>query len=41
MLTVQGMIALRREATELKHEDFMEGIVEVMSKKKKDLSYYS
>eukprot|EP00047_Mylnosiga_fluctuans_P002242 m.223755 g.223755 ORF g.223755 m.223755 type:complete len:426 (-) comp10975_c0_seq1:43-1320(-) len=36
-----GMIALRREATELKHEDFMEGIVEVMAKKKKDLLYYS
>lgn len=36
-----GMIALRREATELRHEDFMEGIVEVMAKKKKDLSYYS
>merc|ERR1711865_666020 len=29
-----GMIALRREQTEIKHEDFMEGITEVQAKKK-------
>ena len=26
-----GMIALRREATELTHEDYMDGIMEVQS----------
>jgi 26S proteasome regulatory subunit T5 len=36
-----GMIALRREATVLTHEDFMEGIAEVQSKKKKSLAYFS
>jgi len=36
-----GMIALRRNATELKHEDFMDGILEVESKKRKTLSYYA
>ena len=35
------MIALRRNATELKHEDFMDGILEVESKKRKTLSYYA
>lgn len=36
-----GMIALRREATMLSHEDFMEGISEVQAKKKKDLHYFA
>jgi len=36
-----GMIALRRNATEIKHEDFMEGIAAVQSKKKQTLNYYA
>eukprot|EP00163_Fabomonas_tropica_P008042 TRINITY_DN1765_c0_g1_i3.p1 TRINITY_DN1765_c0_g1~~TRINITY_DN1765_c0_g1_i3.p1 ORF type:complete len:353 (+),score=87.98 TRINITY_DN1765_c0_g1_i3:583-1641(+) len=36
-----GMLALRRNATELQHQDFMEGINEVLATKKKDLEYYS
>ena len=36
-----GMIALRRTATELKHEDFMEGIAAVQAKKKQTLQYYA
>jgi 26S proteasome regulatory subunit T5 len=36
-----GMIALRREATEITHEDFMEGIAQVQAKKKKSLQYYA
>ena len=36
-----GMIALRRNALELGHEDFMEGIQEVMAKKKTSLQYYA
>ncbi|KAH3767862.1 AAA-type ATPase [Pelomyxa schiedti] len=36
-----GMIALRREATQLRHEDFCEGIAEVQAKKKKSLVYYA
>jgi len=36
-----GMIALRRDATEISHEDFMDGILEVQAKKKKDLTYYA
>ena len=32
-----GMIALRRGATEISHEDFMEGIQEVQAKKKASL----
>lgn len=35
-----GMAALRREATELQHEDFEEGILQVQAKKKKNLNYY-
>jgi 26S proteasome regulatory subunit T5 len=35
-----GMLALRREATEIKHEDFMEGISVVSAKKKGSLDYY-
>jgi len=34
-----GMLALRREATELQHEDFMEGIAQVSAKKKKSMGY--
>jgi 26S proteasome regulatory subunit T5 len=36
-----GMIALRRDAGQLTHEDFMEGISEVMAKKKANLEYYA
>ncbi|XP_065072140.1 26S proteasome regulatory subunit 6A-B [Rhopilema esculentum] len=36
-----GMIALRREAKELEHEDYMEGILEVQAKKKTNLMYYA
>merc|ERR1711871_1003598 len=36
-----GMLALRREATELGHEDFMEGVAQVMAKKKTALQYYA
>eukprot|EP00118_Oscarella_pearsei_P028632 m.2593 g.2593 ORF g.2593 m.2593 type:complete len:428 (+) comp8784_c0_seq1:177-1460(+) len=35
-----GMIALRREAKELCHEDYMEGIMEVQAKKKSSMNYY-
>ena len=40
-INTQGMIALRREATELTHEDYMDGILEVQSKKKANLNYYA
>lgn len=36
-----GMLALRRDATELSHEDFMAGIAEVQAKKKVNLQYYA
>ncbi len=36
-----GMIALRRNATEVNHEDFVEGINSVKSKKKAKLYYFS
>ena len=36
-----GMIALRREATIVTHEDFMDGILEVQAKKKQNLNYYA
>lgn len=36
-----GMIALRRNATILMHEDFMEGISAVQMKKKQSLQYYA
>jgi 26S proteasome regulatory subunit T5 len=36
-----GMEALRRNATELTHEDFMQGILVVQDKKKKALEYYA
>lgn len=34
------MIALRRDAIELLHEDYMDGILEVRAKKKPNLAYY-
>ena len=36
-----GMIALRREATTVNHEDFMDAIVEVQAKKKTKMYYYA
>eukprot|EP01116_Phalansterium_solitarium_P004488 TRINITY_DN15504_c0_g1_i1.p1 TRINITY_DN15504_c0_g1~~TRINITY_DN15504_c0_g1_i1.p1 ORF type:complete len:428 (-),score=67.34 TRINITY_DN15504_c0_g1_i1:99-1382(-) len=36
-----GMIALRREATQIQHEDFIEGVSEVQAKKKVHLEYYA
>ncbi|XP_062504188.1 26S proteasome regulatory subunit 6A-B [Corticium candelabrum] len=36
-----GMIALRRVGSELTHEDYMEGIMEVQAKKKSNLNYYA
>lgn len=36
-----GMLALRREASAVKHEDFMEGIAVVAAKKKGLLDYYA
>ncbi|BDA41724.1 g371 [Coccomyxa elongata] len=36
-----GMLALRRDATEVNHEDFNEGIIQVQAKKKANLSYYA
>ena len=37
----QGMIAMRREGTELTHEDYMDAIIEVQAKKKTNLQYYA
>ncbi|EJW82116.1 proteasome regulatory particle, partial [Wuchereria bancrofti] len=36
-----GMIALRRDAVEVMHEDFMDAILEVQAKKKASLYYYA
>lgn len=36
-----GMLALRRNANSIEHEDFMEGINQVASKKKASLMYYA
>lgn len=36
-----GMIALRRSATSVTHEDFMDAIMEVQAKKKANLNYYA
>lgn len=36
-----GMLALRRESTEIMHEDFVEGIVVVAAKKKGSLDYFA
>mmetsp|Transcript_12566 Transcript_12566/g.22223 ORF Transcript_12566/g.22223 Transcript_12566/m.22223 type:complete len:428 (-) Transcript_12566:934-2217(-) len=35
-----GMLALRRDATTVTHEDFVEGITAVQAKKKTNLNYY-
>ena len=40
-LFLQGMIALRRDAKVMKHEDFMDAILEVQAKKKTTLNYYA
>eukprot|EP01101_Sappina_pedata_P008820 TRINITY_DN4979_c0_g1_i1.p1 TRINITY_DN4979_c0_g1~~TRINITY_DN4979_c0_g1_i1.p1 ORF type:complete len:436 (+),score=203.22 TRINITY_DN4979_c0_g1_i1:25-1308(+) len=34
-----GMLALRREATEISHEDFVEGVSQVQAKKKSSVQY--
>lgn len=36
-----GMIALRRSASEICHEDYMDAILEVQAKKKTNLNYYA
>jgi len=36
-----GMIALRRQASKITHEDFMDAIMEVQAKKKTNLYYYA
>ena len=36
-----GMVALRRGATSLRHEDYVEGINQVQAKKKASLNYYA
>ena len=36
-----GMLALRRDATIIRHEDFVEGIQAVQMKKKAALQYYA
>jgi 26S proteasome regulatory subunit T5 len=36
-----GMLALRRDATVVKHEDFNDAITEVQAKKKTNLNYYA
>ena len=36
-----GMLALRRDASIIKHEDFVEGIQAVQMKKKAALQYYA
>uniref|UniRef100_T1JUY1 Uncharacterized protein n=1 Tax=Tetranychus urticae TaxID=32264 RepID=T1JUY1_TETUR len=36
-----GMIALRRNASIIIHEDFMDAILEVQAKKKTNLNYYA
>lgn len=36
-----GMLALRRDAKQVEHEDFMEGVAVVQAKKKNNLQYYA
>eukprot|EP01138_Halocafeteria_seosinensis_P016122 gb/GECG01016451.1/.p1 GENE.gb/GECG01016451.1/~~gb/GECG01016451.1/.p1 ORF type:complete len:451 (+),score=75.67 gb/GECG01016451.1/:1-1353(+) len=36
-----GMLALRREATEIGHQDYVDGISEVQMKKRQELQYYA
>ena len=40
-LASAGMLALRREGTVIKHEDFVEGIQAVQMKKKDSLQYFA
>lgn len=35
------MLALRRDATDVNHEDFVEGVTQVQAKKKTNLHYYA
>jgi len=35
------MLALRRDGSEIQHEDFVEGISQVQAKKKASLNYYA
>jgi 26S proteasome regulatory subunit T5 len=37
----KGMLALRRDATQVTHEDFVDAILEVQAKKKAKLFYYA
>jgi 26S proteasome regulatory subunit T5 len=37
---LQGMLAMRRDATTVNHEDFVEGVAQVQAKKKGNLQYY-
>lgn len=39
--TEAGMLALRRDAVTLSHEDFVDGVAEVQAKKKKSLDYFA
>ncbi|KAG8223004.1 hypothetical protein J437_LFUL000712 [Ladona fulva] len=41
LLKHKGMIALRRGAAVVTHEDFMDAIMEVQAKKKANLNYYA
>lgn len=41
MCVEAGMLALRRDGTEVNHEDFVEGIGAVSAKKKITKNYYS
>jgi 26S proteasome regulatory subunit T5 len=36
-----GMLALRRDSSEIMHEDFVEGITVVAAKKKGSLDYFA
>jgi 26S proteasome regulatory subunit T5 len=36
-----GMVALRRGAEQLRHEDYVDGIAQVIAKKKTNLQYYA
>ena len=36
-----GMIALRREAPQVMHDDFMDAVLEVQARKKSTLNYYA
>ena len=40
LVVVQGMLAMRRDATTVNHEDFVEGVAQVQAKKKGNLQYY-